>query len=86
MHVKHYAAELDALDKDVSLFVDEEAGHSFRNREIREAWLYLTETFLGVHLGGRVGPEPDSQRKAYLDRTLVMIGPSLSEALDRRTN
>lgn len=53
--VLHYAATLDVLGKNVTLYVEPEAGHSTENDISREMLLYLLEAAFHRHLGG---PEP----------------------------
>ena len=79
--VKHHAARLAGLGKDVSLFVDDDSGHSFRGFMIRRATGYLWERFLAEHLGGRVLPRTDPALDAYIAANLRLTGESLERAL-----
>lgn len=67
--VVEYAARLKQLGKDVSLFVDPEAGHALEDPVSREAWLYLAERMLARHLGGQEPVPPDTELRRYLDRS-----------------
>jgi hypothetical protein len=56
--VTDYAARLKLLKRDVSLFVDADAGHSLSvDPRTLEAYLYLEEKLLHRHLGG-AAPAP----------------------------
>ncbi len=79
--VKHYAAALDQLGKDVSLIVDDEQGHSFEHEVSIGAYLYLLERFLGHHLGGSIGVVEDPRITAYLDTRVLLLGASLQASL-----
>ncbi|MEM7481683.1 MAG: prolyl oligopeptidase family serine peptidase [Acidobacteriota bacterium] len=79
--VRHYAAALDNLGRDVSLLVDDESGHSFEDPRLRRAYLYLIERFFGLHLGGRVVEEADPDLERYLEANLRLAGTSLRRAL-----
>lgn len=81
--VKHYAAALERLGRDVSLVVDDEQGHSFEHEVSIGAYLYLLERFLGHHLGGAVGGVEDPRIAAYLETRILLSGPSLQVALGR---
>ena len=75
--VTDYAARLKLLGRDVSLFVDAEAGHNLVDPRTREAYIYLEQAMLHRHLGG-IAPEPASKElKAHLKRNLRLAGPSL---------
>jgi dienelactone hydrolase len=75
--VTDYAARLKLLGRDVSLFVDADAGHNIGDPRTREAYYYLEETLLHRHLGG-VAPEAASaELRAHLQRNLRLVGPSL---------
>jgi dipeptidyl aminopeptidase/acylaminoacyl peptidase len=77
--VTDYAARLKLLGRDVSLFVDAEAGHNLVDPRTREAYVYLEEQMLHRHLGG-IAPEPASaELRAHLKRNLRLVGPSLKE-------
>jgi len=81
VEVKHLASALQAQGKDVSLLVDDEAGHSFDRILLQKATLYLTERFLAHHLGGAVGAVEDERLEAYLEANLRLKGKSLAAAL-----
>ncbi|MEM8934537.1 MAG: alpha/beta fold hydrolase, partial [Acidobacteriota bacterium] len=76
--VRYFAGELAALDHDVSLLVDDEAGHSFDTPHMPKARAVLTERFLGRWLGGDVVPVEDPELDAYLASRMVLTGPSLA--------
>ncbi|MCH9647567.1 MAG: prolyl oligopeptidase family serine peptidase [Deltaproteobacteria bacterium] len=76
--VQHYALALDGLGKDVSLLVDEQAGHSFESPLLREAYLFLVERFFGEHLGGRRQMESRPRLEDYLEESLAIRGKSLA--------
>ena len=78
--VTDYATRLKALDKDVSLFVDDQAGHGIGDPRTREAYLYLEEVLLHRHLGGGEPQPADAALRAHLRRNLRLVGPSLVEA------
>lgn len=76
--VTDYAARLKLLGRDVSLFVDADAGHNIADPRSREAYLYLQEVLLHRHLGG-VAPEPPGpELREHLKRNLRLRGPSLA--------
>jgi cephalosporin-C deacetylase-like acetyl esterase len=78
--VTDYAARLKLLGRDVSLFVDADAGHNIADPRSREAYLYLQEVLLHRHLGG-VSPEPPSaELREHLARNLRLRGKSLETA------
>jgi cephalosporin-C deacetylase-like acetyl esterase len=77
--VTDYAARLKLLGRDVSLFVDADAGHSIGDPRTREAYYYLEEALLHRHLGG-VAPEPPSaELREHLARNLRLRGASLAQ-------
>jgi len=77
--VTDYAARLKLLGRDVSLFVDAEAGHNLVDPRTREAYVYLEQSMLHRYLGG-IAPEPASaELRAHLKRNLRLVGPSLKE-------
>lgn len=61
--VLQYAATLDVLGKDVTLYVEPEAGHGIEDDLSREMLLYLLEATFHQHLGGPE-PAPPSQELA----------------------
>jgi hypothetical protein len=68
--VLHYAAQLQSMGKDVTLFVDAEGRHQLVNPVTREAYLYLVETMLHRHLGGRAPLPPDAALRESLRKNL----------------
>ncbi|NUO74923.1 MAG: S9 family peptidase [Lysobacter sp.] len=79
--VLHYAATLRALDKDVSLFVDAQGGHSLVDPRTREAYLFLLESMLHRRLGGAAPRAPDAELRAHLRKNLRLAGPDLAALL-----
>lgn len=79
--VTHYAAKLKSLGKDVSLFVDAEAGHSPDDTRTREAYYYLMELLMHLHLGGVAPESPDAELRAHLKRNLRLVGRDLQAVL-----
>jgi dipeptidyl aminopeptidase/acylaminoacyl peptidase len=75
--VIEYAARLKLLGKDVSLLIDDEAGHSDSLPLAREAGLYLMEKMLAEHLGGGQPTAPDAELERYLERNLRLRGNAL---------
>ncbi|MBW8368672.1 MAG: prolyl oligopeptidase family serine peptidase [Arenimonas sp.] len=76
--ITDYAARLRTLDKDVSLFVDDQADHGIADEHSREAYYFLMETLLHRQLGG-AEPEPASAAlRQHLQRHLRLTGPSLA--------
>jgi len=75
--VRHYAASLNELGRDVSFVVDEDSGHSFTKPLLREAYLYLTECFLAQHVGGRAQVEATAPVREYLESRTILAGPSM---------
>ncbi len=72
--VLHYAAQLQSLGKDVTLFVDAEGQHRLVDPVTREAYLYLTELMLHRHLGGPAPDAPDAALRASLKKNLRLRG------------
>jgi dienelactone hydrolase len=72
--VTHYAASLRSQDKDITLFIEPEAGHSADDLLTREAFLFLTTALLQAHLGGPPVEAADHRLREYLDRSLRMKG------------
>lgn len=68
--VIHYAAQLRALGKDVSLYVEPEGGHSPTDPLPREAYVYLMEVMLQHYLGGTRPEAPSPKLREYLKKTL----------------
>jgi len=77
--VVEYAAQLKQLGKDISLYVDPEAGHALEDPVSREAWLYLAERMLAQHLGGEEPAPPDAELRRYLDRSARIEAPGLRQ-------
>jgi dienelactone hydrolase len=78
--VTDYAARLKLLGRDVSLFVDADAGHDIADPRTREAYFFLEETLLHRHLGG-ADPEPASaELREHLKRNLRLAGASLKDS------
>jgi len=77
--VTDYAARLRLLGRDVSLFVDADAGHNIVDPRTREAYVYLEQAMLHRYLGG-IAPEPASaELRAHIRRNLRLRGPSLQK-------
>lgn len=76
--VLHYAATLRALNKDVSLFVDAQGGHSLVDPRTREAYLFLLESLMHRRLGGAAPRAPDAELHAHLRKNLRLAGPDLA--------
>jgi dipeptidyl aminopeptidase/acylaminoacyl peptidase len=66
--VTHYAATLRRLGREMSVFIEPEAGHSADRPLTRDAFLYLTEWMLQRHLDGAAPGAPDAALTAHLDR------------------
>lgn len=81
--VTHYAAKLKSLGKDVSLFVDADAGHSVDDMLTREAYYFLMETLLHRHLGGAAPEAADSELRTHVRRNLRLAGRDLQPLLQR---
>jgi dipeptidyl aminopeptidase/acylaminoacyl peptidase len=75
--VIEYAARLKLLGKDISLLIDDEAGHSDSLPLAREAGLYLMEKVLAEHLGGGQPTAPDAELDRYIERNLRLRGSTL---------
>lgn len=75
--VVEYAARLKLAGRDVSLFVDDAAGHVNRAPLAREANLYLLEAMLHRHLGGPAPAPPDGALRGYLARSQRLCGTGL---------
>ncbi|HEX4854022.1 S9 family peptidase [Arenimonas sp.] len=68
--VTHYVARLRTLGKDVTFFVDTDAGHAIADEKSREAYYFLMESLLHETLGG---PEPEpasAELQSHLTRHL----------------
>ncbi|HVK51923.1 MAG TPA: prolyl oligopeptidase family serine peptidase [Pseudoxanthomonas sp.] len=75
--VLHYAAELKARNKQVSLFVDAEGQHQLVNPITREAYLYLVEAMFQRHLGGPAPAPPSRALREALTRNLLLDADQL---------
>lgn len=73
-----YAAKLQQLHKDVSLFVDPTAGHVNYTPLSSEAYLYLLALMLHDHLGGAAPSPLDPALHTYLCRNLRIASPEVS--------
>lgn len=82
--VIEYAARLKLANKDVSLFVDADAGHANREPVAREANLYLMEAMLHRHLGGAAPAAPDPALQHYLKDNLRLCQPDLQAVCTQR--
>jgi dipeptidyl aminopeptidase/acylaminoacyl peptidase len=78
--VLHYAATLDVLGKDVTLYVEPEAGHTTEDDTSREMLLYLLEATFHRHLGGPEPAPPSPQLAEKLARD-QRLGGSLQVAV-----
>ncbi|MGQ4659471.1 prolyl oligopeptidase family serine peptidase [Lysobacter sp. F6437] len=76
--VIHYAARLQLLGKQVSLYVEPGGGHSPVDPLPREAYVYLMETMLHSHLGGAKPDAPGVELRAYLQKNLRLVGPEFA--------
>ena len=81
--VVEYAARLKLAGKDVSLFVDDDAGHVNRTPLARESNLYLLEAMLHRHLGGPAPAPPDGALRAYLTGSQRLCAPGLGALCPR---
>jgi dienelactone hydrolase len=80
-----YAARLKQLGKNVSLFVDPQAGHHNDKPVAHEAYLYLLELMFHRRLGGAAPVASDAAVRDYLVRSLRIAGSDLrGAALERR--
>lgn len=80
--VTHYAATLRQLGKDLTLYIDPDAGHELADAHSREAWYYLMETLLHYRLGGPP-PEPASSAlRRHLQQHLRLRGAEFQRASD----
>jgi dipeptidyl aminopeptidase/acylaminoacyl peptidase len=73
-----YVAKLKLMKRDVSLFVDDEAGHKNDAPLAGEAYLYLLARMLHDHLGGAAPTPPDAELAAWLRRNLRVAGSDMS--------
>ncbi len=77
--VTHYAATLQTLGKDVSLFVDPRAGHAIADDRSREAYVFLMEVLLHARLGGLPAEPASPALRAHLQRHLLLRGSDLQD-------
>ncbi|MBX3713121.1 MAG: S9 family peptidase [Lysobacter sp.] len=82
--VVEYAARLKLAGKDVSLFVDDDAGHVNRTPLARESNLYLLEAMLHRHLHGPAPAPPDGALRAYLADSQRLCGATLGALCPRQ--
>jgi dienelactone hydrolase len=66
--VTHYAATLRHLGKSVDLYVEADGNHALDEPLAREAWLYLLEQSLHVHIGGSAPASPSASLRDWLQR------------------
>ena len=78
-----YAARLQRLGKDVSLYVEPGGGHSPVAPLPREAYAYLMLAMLHAHLGGGAPDAPGAALRAYLRANLRLAGPAF-EGIGKR--
>ena len=81
--VINYAARLQLLGKQVSLYVEPGGGHSPVDPLPREAYVYLMEAMLHAHLGGAKPDAPGAELRAYLQKNMRLAGPEFA-ALKKR--
>lgn len=81
--VVEYAARLKLAGKDVSLFIDDEAGHVNRTPLARESNLYLLEAMLHRHLDGPAPTPPDGPLRGYLAGSQRLCGATLGTLCPR---
>jgi dienelactone hydrolase len=77
--VTDYAARLQLLGRDVSLFVDADAGHNLVDPRTREAYIYLEQEMLHRYLGGAAPEAASAELRAHIKRNLRLRGPSLEK-------
>jgi dipeptidyl aminopeptidase/acylaminoacyl peptidase len=76
--VIHYAALLAALGKDVSLFVDPDAGHTLDGELLREALFYVTERALHRLIGTPAPAPPSLPLHDLVQSRLRLVGATLA--------
>ena len=72
LDVRDYAIRLAENGVTVGMLVDKKEGHSFQKPLAKEAYLYLIETVLAKHLGGRHQPLSDPKLDKYIKKNMVM--------------
>ena len=77
--VTHYAAQLKSLGKDVSLFVDADAGHDVSDFRTIDAYYFLIEDLLHRHLGGAAPQPADKELREHIKRNLRLAGRDLQD-------
>ena len=75
--VTQYAARLKTLGKDISLFVDADAGHGVEDARTREAYFYLMESLLHRQLGGPAPAPANRALHEHVQRNLRLHGAGL---------
>lgn len=75
--ITHYAALLRTLGKDVSLFVDGEAGHGIADEQSREGYYFLMETMLQRRLRGGEAEPASAGLRQHLQGHLRLTGEDL---------
>jgi dipeptidyl aminopeptidase/acylaminoacyl peptidase len=68
--VTAYVAQLQALNRDVTLLVDPDEGHNPRKPVFRQAYLHLLDTMMNKHLGTPAPAAPSPELAAYLKQTM----------------
>ncbi len=77
--VTAYAAKLKLLGGDVSLFVDDQAGHQNTAPLAASAYLYLLARMLHAYLGGAAPTPPDARLRKYLHSKMRVAGSDLRD-------
>lgn len=70
--VKGFVSQVQANGGDIRFLLDVDEGHNFQNPLAREAYLYMTESFLARYLGGRRQSKEAQELQRYLQRTLLI--------------
>ena len=73
-----YAARLQRLGKQASLYVEPDGGHSPVAPMPREAYAWLMAQMLHAHLGGEAPDAPGAGLRAYLRANLRLAGPEFA--------
>lgn len=73
-----YAARLQRIGREVSLYVEPGGGHSPVAPQPREAYAYLMVAMLHAHLGGAAPDAPGAGLRAYLRENLRLAGPEFA--------
>lgn len=77
--VKGFVSRARGGGADIRFLLDGEEGHNFETPLAREAYLYLAETFLARHLGGRRQSDTSETLRRYLKRNLLAADSSLAK-------